>query len=103
MQVTFSARHCTVSDNMREHATRRVDRLRRIEKRPGDVSLNFAEDHGQKSVEVHLNIAGGGAHMARGKAPTFRTAVDRAVERLERQVKRERSRKRARRNAGAAT
>ncbi|MEX0892889.1 MAG: ribosome-associated translation inhibitor RaiA [Gemmatimonadota bacterium] len=101
MQITFSARHCTVSESTREHAARRVGRLRRIEQRPAEVALNFQEDHGQKSAEVLLHIAGGGAHMAKAKAPTFRTAVDRAVERLERQVKRDRARARARRAAAS--
>lgn len=102
MQVTLTARQCTVQDGTRAHAERRVSRLRRIETRPMEVELAFAAEHGERRVEARLGVAGAGIYVARGSAPTFRTALDRAVERLEKQLKRDRERRRVRRASVSA-
>jgi ribosomal subunit interface protein len=101
MEVTITARHCSVPDSVREHTSRLFRRLERYDARAISAVVNFAADHGTKNVEARLALPGGPPILAHADGPTFRGALERAIDRLEYQLKRRRQRRR-RLRAGAA-
>jgi ribosomal subunit interface protein len=97
MDVTITARHCTISDIVRDRAVLRANRLERYDARVTRVDIVFDTDHGAKSVEGRLHLAGEGILTARGKANAFRSALDQVLDRLDKQLKRQCDRRRVRR------
>jgi putative sigma-54 modulation protein len=92
MNVSITARHCTVSDRTRTEAQERLQRLQRFEPRVANAEVEFEEDHGTKQVETRIFVAGSHSIVAHGSGETFRTALSRSIDRLTRQLKRRRDR-----------
>lgn len=94
MDVTITARHCTVPAPVRERTTRRFGRLDRFHPRAASASVSFEADHGRKRCEAHIHVDGGPPLFASCEDASFRGALDGVVDRLERQLKRQRERRR---------
>ncbi len=92
MNVSITARHCSVSDRTRTEAEERLQRLQRFEPRLANAEVEFEEDHGLKQVETRIFVAGSHSIVAYGSGDSFRTALDRSIDRLTRQLKRRRDR-----------
>jgi len=92
MQVNITARHCNVSDRVRNEAAERVQRLQRYEPRARDAVIEFDNDHGHKQVAARLFLAGSHSIIATGSGESFKTALDKSLDRLTSQVKRRRER-----------
>lgn len=103
MDVTITALHCTVPDSIRELTERRMAGLERYGRRAMSAAVSFANDHGRKTCEARIGIAGGPPRIATATAPTFRAALDLAADRLERQLKRYQDRRRRRRGAAPSS
>lgn len=101
MEVTITARHCTISDSLRDQTERMLRRFQRIHTRATSAVALFETEAFQKNVEIRLHVGGGPPLIAHGTGPTFRAALERSVDRLDRQVKRRRDRWVQRRTAGA--
>ena len=86
MQTTITARHCEISDALRERAAAVVDRLGTFATRPIEATVVFDEDGLRRTAEIRLHVAGGEVLVASGEADDHRSALDRAEERLRRQV-----------------
>ena len=97
MEVTITARHCSIPDPVRERTSRLIARLERYEVRATSAIVNFEADHGARGVEARIAVAGGPPLVAHAEGPTFRSALDGAFDRIERQLKRRRQRVRRRR------
>jgi ribosomal subunit interface protein len=97
MEVTITARHCSIPDPVRERATRLIGRLDRYGVRTTSAVVFFDQDHGARSVEARIAVGGGPPIVARAEGPTFRSALDRTFDRVDRQLKRRRQRTRRRR------
>ncbi len=95
MRITITARHCDVSDHLRERARDLVARLEKVAPRLDVARVTFSEDHGAAEVELQMRGVRGQAHVARGSGADHRSALDRAVERMRRQVRRAPARRRA--------
>lgn len=95
MRITITARHCEVTEHLRERARELVSRLEKIAPRLDTARVTFSEDHGEAEVELQMRGVRGQAHLARGAGGDHRTALDRAVERMRRQVRRGPARRRA--------
>jgi ribosomal subunit interface protein len=96
MRVTITARHCDVSDELRERARAQIARLARLARRPDGARVLFAEDAGKPMVELQLHTALH-LHVASAPATDHRTALDLALSRMRRQLVRDRETPRARR------
>jgi ribosomal subunit interface protein len=94
MEVTINGRHCSIPESVREHASRLVRRLDRYGARATSAIVSFEADHGRKSAEARLAVAGGPPLVAHADGPTYRSALERSIDRLERQLKRRRQRRR---------
>jgi ribosomal subunit interface protein len=88
MQTTITARHCEISDGLRERTQAIVDRLGSIAPRAMESTVVFDSEGTQQTVELRLHVAGGEILVARGEGTDHRTALDRAEERLRRQLER---------------
>lgn len=86
MQSTITARHCEVSDRLRERALTVVERLGNLASQAMEMTVVFDTEGVQQTVELRLHVAGGAILVATGEGADHRTALDRAEERLRRQV-----------------
>lgn len=96
MQTTITARHCEVSEPVRERAITVMERLGNLAHRPMEMTVVFDADGIQQTVELRLHLARGEVLLAKGEGADHRTALDRAEEKLRRQVERVSDRRRAR-------
>lgn len=101
MEITINARHGTVPDAIRNQATRRLQRLQRLERRLTGGVIVFEAERGERLADARLVMAGGPPLVGQGSGPTLRSAMDRALERLETQLKRRRERLIDRRTRGS--
>jgi ribosomal subunit interface protein len=88
MQTTITARHCEISDGLRERTQAVVERLGSMAPRAMESTVVFDSEGTQQTVELRLHVAGGEILVARGEGTDHRTALDRAEERLRRQLER---------------
>jgi len=86
MQTTITARHCEISDELRERARSVVERLGLLARGPVEAAVVFGTDSGQQFVELRLHLARGEWLVAHGEGDDHRTALDRAEEKLRRQL-----------------
>lgn len=95
MEVTITARHCTISDSLRARAATRLESLSRYEPRLLSALVAFENDHGANRVEIRAHPGSGRNMVATGSSDDgFQAALDAAVDRLARQLKRRRERRR---------
>ena len=100
MQTTITARHCEISDAIRERALTVVERLGSIATRPMEASVVFDTDGHQQTAELRLHLATGDLLVAGGEAADHRTALDRAEEKLRKQLEKASARPRRSRPSG---
>ena len=86
MQTTITARHCEITDALRERARTVVERLGGFAQRPLDMTVLFDADGLTQTAELRLNVARGELLIARGEATDHRSALDRAEDKLRRQL-----------------
>jgi len=96
MHTTITARHCEVSQLLRERAITVMERLGNLASRPMEMTVVFDADGIQQTVELRLHVARGEILLAKGEGADHRTALDRAEDKLRRQVERVSDRRRAR-------
>ncbi len=88
MQTTITARHCEISDALRERAHTVVERLGSIATRPMESAVVFDMEGTVQTAELRLHVARGEVLVAHGEAADHRSALDRAEEKLRRQLER---------------
>ena len=86
MQTTITARHCEISDALRERALTVLERLGNIASRPREATVVFDAEGTQQTAELRLHVARGEVLVAKGEADDHRTALDRAEDKIRRQV-----------------
>jgi ribosomal subunit interface protein len=100
MQTTITARHCEISDALRERALAVVERLGNIAARLMEASVVFDTDGQQQTAELRVHLAAGDVLVAGGEAADHRTALDRAEEKLRKQLEKAGARPRRSRPSG---
>lgn len=88
MRTTITARHCQITDALRERAGEVCDRLARHASRPVDGSVTFDVERAEQTVELKIHVSHGEVFVATGTGTDHRTALDRAEERMRRQLER---------------
>jgi len=86
MQTTITARHCDISDALKERARSVVERLGSIATRPVESAVVFDVEGPVQTAELRLHLSRGEILIAKGEAADHRSALDRAEERLRRQL-----------------
>jgi ribosome-associated translation inhibitor RaiA len=97
MLTNITARHCDVSDDLRQRADAVLARLGALHARASEATVLF--DIGPTSAIAELRFKGerGDRFVARGEDRDHRSALDRAEEKLRRQIERGTSLRRSRR------
>lgn len=88
MQLILTARHTTLSDEIRDLVQRRFDHLERFEKRASRAEVTVTGEKNGFAAEAVVSIDRASRIHARAEASDARTAVDRLVERLGVQLRR---------------
>jgi ribosomal subunit interface protein len=86
MRTTITARHCDISDALKERARSVVERLGSIATRPVESAVVFDVEGLVQTAELRLHLSRGEVLIAKGEAADHRSALDRAEERLRRQL-----------------
>ena len=98
MQTTITARHCEITETLRERAQEVMGRLAELSPHALECTVVFDAEGLINRVEIRLHARGRKVLVGVGEGPDHRTALDRAEEKLRPQLlKAGRSRTRARR------
>lgn len=86
MQLTITARHCEISDELRARASEVLTRLGSLVNRAVDGTVVFDVAPTEATAEIRLHAGRGDDFFATGEAKDHRSALDRAEEKIRRQV-----------------
>ncbi|MEY4828832.1 MAG: Ribosome hibernation promoting factor [Planctomycetota bacterium] len=93
LTIEFKGRHDHISERMKAHATKKLEKLARYNDRIARIEL--VADHAHESPEVELIV-----HMRRGKpmvakdqGETFSATVDSLVVKMEKQLKKQKEKR----------
>ncbi len=86
MRTTISARHCEISDELRQRAESVLQRLNGLVNRPVDGTIVFDVAPQSASVEIRIHSSSGEIFVATGEDKDHRSALDRAEEKVKRQL-----------------
>lgn len=95
MDTTISARHCEITEALRDRAQAVTARLAQLSPHALEATVVFDATPTTCSVEIRLHVRGGKFLVGAGTAPDHRTALDRAEEKLRPQLEKT-TRRRAR-------
>ena len=101
MNTTITARHCEISDELRDRAIAVLARLSALVSRAVDGAVIFDVAAAKATAEIRL-IGGGDNYFATGEEKDHRTALDRAEDKIRRQLDKAAQAKRGRGAKGAA-
>lgn len=82
MRITVSARHCEVSDALRQRASDVGERLAELSPHALDATVVFDQAPLMHTVEIRLHARRRKMLVGVGQGPDHRTALDRAEEKL---------------------
>ncbi len=102
MDPVITARHCEISDALRDRAMTVLERVGSLAARPMDTAVVFDVEGDRSTVELRLHVAAGELFVATAEGPDHRTALDRAEDKLKTQVARAAGRVRDARHAAPA-
>jgi putative sigma-54 modulation protein len=96
MDTTISARHCEITEALRDRAQAIIERLAQLSPHALEATVVFDATPTICSAEIRLHVRGGKFLVGEGSAPDHRTALDRAEEKLRPQLEKTASRRRTR-------
>lgn len=88
MKTTITARHCEISDALKQRAESVTERLSVVALHPIDASVIFDQDGLKCTAELQFRVARDAPLVASAAAEDHRTALDRAEEKMRRQIQR---------------
>ncbi len=89
MPITITARHCEISEELKQRAQSVVDRLEVLASRSFDGTLVFDVAPTSATAELRLKGGKGEPLVATGEAKDHRSALDRAEEKIRRQLEKD--------------
>lgn len=91
MRVQITARHCHVSDQLRERTEELARKLQKFEPRLSAAEIVFEEERHQRNVEGILSVDRADPVVAHGEGDDFSGALDQLMDRLSKILRRRRS------------
>jgi len=86
MRITISARHCEITDTLKERATAVAERLAQASPHALDATIVFDAAPLTCAAEIRLHARGRKVLVGIGEGADHRTALDRAEEKLRPQL-----------------
>jgi putative sigma-54 modulation protein len=106
MQIDIKGRNVPVTDELREHATRRLDKVARQVSELARVEIEIFKEPNPRVADCHVAEATlylkGVTLRARERSPEMQHSLNLMLDELARQVKRHRDKRRHRREARVA-
>lgn len=96
MPITITARHCEISEELKQRAHAVLERLQAQARRDLEGTLVFDVAPTSATAELRLKGGKGEPLVATGEAKDHRSALDRAEEKIRRQLEKEVVSRRAR-------
>lgn len=86
MNISITARHIEVTDEVKEYLQKRLSKLKKYFKKEVNIHVIFVAEKERRRIEVDINYNG---NMLHGEETTneIHTSIDYVVEKLERQLK----------------
>jgi len=94
MDTTISARHCEITEGLRDRAHAITGRLAQLSPHALEATVVFDTTPPLCTAEIRLHARGGKVLVGAGSATDHRTALDRAEEKLRPQLEKAASRRR---------
>ncbi len=88
MRVTVTARHCEVTDELRDRAAVVVERLGQMTPFGQEATIVYDVAPLGRAAELRIHLSGGQVLVARGEGEDHRSALDQAEARMRRQLER---------------
>jgi ribosomal subunit interface protein len=85
MRTVITARHCEISDELRDRAGQALERLAGLVDRPVDATVVFDVARQLAIAEIRLHGSRGDL-VATGEDKDHRSALDRAIDKIRRQA-----------------
>jgi ribosomal subunit interface protein len=86
MNISITARHCEISDDLRARAEEIARRLAALVSRPLEAAVIFDVESTQSTAEIRLHGSRGDDFRGTGTEKDHRSALDRAEEKVRRQI-----------------
>jgi len=97
MKTTVTARHCEITDELRDRALEVMNRFEKLSPHALDGDVVFDVGPEGQSAELRLHVRRGQILVGTGVAGDHRTALDRAEDKLRKQLERATQSKKPRR------
>lgn len=88
MRVQVTARHCEISDSIRERANELMEKVARFDPRVSAIELVFEEEKRTNTVEAIVSRDRVDPVVAKAEASEWTAALDILFDRLSRQIRR---------------
>jgi len=102
LNIQLTCRHCDVSDDVRDYAEKKTERLLRHFNGVHNVEMILSEEGGKPTVELVVSVVRGQHCVAKESAEDFTAAVDVVVDKLVRQLQKVKGKLRERHGRSAA-
>ncbi len=89
MNLSITARHCEISEELRERTRQVLERLGSLVRRPVEAAVVFDVGPQVATAEIRLKSGRSDVLVATGQDRDHRSALDRAVDKMRRQLERE--------------
>ena len=103
LAIEFRGRHEQISPRMREHATKKLGKLARYNNRIERIEVVADHAHANPEVELIVHMRRGKPLVAKERADTFSSTVDRLVAKMEKQLKRQKEKRKNHKVQGIKT
>jgi putative sigma-54 modulation protein len=91
--IEFKGRHDHISERMREHAGKKLQRLMRYNDRVVRIEVVVDHAHANPEVELLAHMRRGGMMVAKDRGDTFASTIDLVVEKMEKQLKKQKEKR----------
>jgi putative sigma-54 modulation protein len=91
--IEFKGRHDHISERMREHASKKLQRLMRYNDRVVRIEVVVDHAHANPEVELLAHMRRGAPMIAKDRGDTFASTIDLVVEKMEKQLKKQKEKR----------
>ena len=93
--VEITCRHDQISEQMREYAARKVEKLSRFHTRISRIQVVANDPNAAPEVELIVHVDSGATMVAKERSDHFNNAIDALVVKMERQLKKDQEKRKS--------
>ena len=94
--IEITGRHDHVSEQMRQYAMRKAEKLVRFHNRISRIQIVASDAHESPEVELIVHVDSGATMVAKERSDHFTSAIDALVDKMERQLKKDQKKRKGR-------